>query len=124
MRVPIEVSMAWPERIESGVERLDLLKFAGLTFEAPDQKRFPCLTLAWEAMRAPEGATTVLNAANEAAVFSFLNGGLRFDHIYQVVSECLNHVNYVHQTLTSIDDLFALDEETRHYAKHVIAALI
>lgn len=119
MRVPIEVSLTWPERIESGVERLDFSQMSALTFEKADKKRFPCLYLGWQALNAPEGTTAVLNAANEVAVEAFLNEHLRFDQIYTVVYEtmaalpCTSH----HK---SLEDLLALDEEARACAQQLI----
>jgi len=119
MRVPIEVSMVWPERVESGVERLDFMRLLALTFEAACEKRFPCLPLAWQALAAPEGTTAILNASNEVAVAAFLQEQLRFDQIYCVVAQCLQHIA-CSSTPKSMDDLFALDEETRRYAWQLI----
>ena len=119
MRIPIEVSMVWPERVESGVERLDFMRLSSLTFEKACEKRFPCLALAWQALRAPEGTTAILNASNEVAVAAFLQGHLRFDQIYRIVASSLQHIA-CSPVAKSIDDLFALDDETRSYAKQLI----
>ncbi|MGL4666583.1 MAG: 1-deoxy-D-xylulose-5-phosphate reductoisomerase [Saezia sp.] len=119
MRVPIEVSMVWPERIESGVERLDFSRLSALTFEKACEKRFPCLSLAWQALAAPEGTTAILNASNEVAVDAFLQKRLRFDQIYHVVFASLDHVACSFAP-KSIDELFALDKETRSYAQQLI----
>jgi len=91
MRTPIAHALAWPERIDSGVEPLDFTKIAGLHFEAPDIERFPCLRLAFDAMRAGGTAPTVLNAANEVAVEAFLNGSVSFLQLAQLVEDTLSY---------------------------------
>jgi 1-deoxy-D-xylulose-5-phosphate reductoisomerase len=77
MRVPIAYGLSWPERIASGAASLDFSNLAALTFEKPDNERFPGLQLAWDALAGPTGTTAVLNAANEVAVAAFLDGRLR-----------------------------------------------
>ena len=72
MRVPIAHCLAYPDRIDGPAKRLDLAEIGSLTFEKPDLDRFPALGLAWQALRAGSGATTVLNAANEIAVAAFV----------------------------------------------------
>lgn len=89
MRTPIAHALAWPERIDAGVAPLPPSMLAGLEFEEPDPERFPALRLALEAARAGGGATIVLNAANEVAVESFLQGGLPYPGIAQVIEETL-----------------------------------
>ncbi|TXI83409.1 MAG: 1-deoxy-D-xylulose-5-phosphate reductoisomerase [Cupriavidus sp.] len=89
MRTPIAYGMAYPERIDSGVTPLDLTVAGGLHFETPDLVRFPCLGLAFEALRAGGVAPAVLNAANEVAVDAFLAGGIRFTDIARVVAGVL-----------------------------------
>lgn len=86
MRTPIAYGLAWPERIEAGVEALDLFQVARLDFEAPDEAAFPCLRLAREAMAAGGTAPAVLNAANEVAVEAFLEGRLAFTGIAELVA--------------------------------------
>ncbi|WP_444999826.1 1-deoxy-D-xylulose-5-phosphate reductoisomerase [Halomonas mongoliensis] len=87
MRTPIAYGLAWPERIEAGVEALDLFQVARLDFEAPDEAAFPCLRLAREAMAAGGTAPAVLNAANEVAVEAFLEGRLAFTGIAELVAK-------------------------------------
>ncbi|AGY91973.1 hypothetical protein SPICUR_04980 [Spiribacter curvatus] len=89
MRTPIANALAWPERVDAGVGRLDLLKAARLDFTAPDDQRFPCLALARAALEAGSGATAALNGANEVAVAEFLDGGLRYDRIAAVIEDTL-----------------------------------
>lgn len=94
MRTPIAHALAWPERIEAGVETLDLFAVARLDFQAPDTVRFPCLRLAREAMAAGGAAPAVLNAANEVAVAAFLGGRLGFTAIASVVERVLGEIEF------------------------------
>ena len=92
MRVPIAHALAWPERIESGAKTLDLAAIRSLSFEKPDPARFPCLELAYAALRAGGTAPAVLNAANEVAVEAFLARKLPFTGIPDVISSTLDSV--------------------------------
>ncbi|MDR0214988.1 MAG: 1-deoxy-D-xylulose-5-phosphate reductoisomerase [Comamonas sp.] len=114
MRVPIACGLAWPERIASGAPLLDFTQLAALTFEEADAKRFPGLHLSWQALRAPEGTTTVLNAANEIAVAAFLERRLLFDRIHAVNLQTLESVQP--GNVSSLEDLMALDANTREQA--------
>lgn len=114
MRVPIACGLAWPERIESGAPVLDFAKLAALTFEEADAHRFPGLHLSWQALRAPEGTTTVLNAANEMAVAAFLERRLSFDRIHAVNLQTLESVQP--GAVSSLEDLMALDARARESA--------
>lgn len=91
MRTPIAHTMGFPERLPSGVADLDLASIGKLSFERADFERFPCLSLAYDALRAGGSAPAVLNAANEEAVAAFLEERLRFDQIPQLVSEVMEH---------------------------------
>ena len=119
MRVPIAYGLSWPERIESGADRLDFSTLAGLTFEAPDRERYPGLFLAWDALRAPEGTCAVLNAANEVAVAAFLHGRIRFDRIHAVNDATLGAVAL--SKPASLGDLLALDATARREAESLVA---
>ena len=121
MRVPIACGLAWPERIESGVSRLDFAALAALSFEEADVRRFPGLHLSWQALNAPEGTTAVLNAANEVAVDAFLTGKLRFDHIHAVNLATLDAVQP--SKPDSLESLLALDAAARVAAQRAAAAL-
>ncbi|MBI4986822.1 MAG: 1-deoxy-D-xylulose-5-phosphate reductoisomerase [Rhodocyclales bacterium] len=92
MRTPIAHALAYPERIDAGVASLDLFQVAQLTFEEPDLRRFPCLGLAYRALRAGGSAAAVLNAANEVAVAAFLAGQLPFLGIADVIAAALDKV--------------------------------
>jgi 1-deoxy-D-xylulose-5-phosphate reductoisomerase len=115
MRTPIAHAMAWPERMDSGVEPLDLFKVAQLNFEQPDFDRFVCLRLAYEALRAGGTAPAILNAANEIAVDSFLNGQIAFTQIAKVVEQTLEHIDF--EAAVSIDVILFADVEARRVAK-------
>ena len=119
MRVPIAYGLSWPERIESGADRLDFSALAGLTFEAPDRERYPGLFLAWDALRAPEGTCAVLNAANEVAVAAFLHGRIRFDRIHAVNDATLGAVAL--SKPASLGDQLALDASARREAESLVA---
>lgn len=122
MRVPIACGLAWPERIESGVAPLDFAALAGLTFEEADAQRFPGLHLSWQALKAPEGTTAVLNAANEVAVAAFLSGQLRFDRIHAVNLETLSAVTPPQPR--NVGDLLALNDEARSIATEVLERFV
>lgn len=114
MRTPIAYGLAWPERIEAGVEALDLFQIARLDFEAPDEAAFPCLRLAREAMQAGGTAPALLNAANEVAVDAFLAGQLSFPGIGELVERAL-------QTLPveaggDLETILAADDRARQLA--------
>ena len=118
MRTPIANALAWPKRIEAGVERLNLFDIARLDFEAPNYERFPCLRLAYEALEMGGGATTVLNAANEVAVDAFLNERLKFNAISAIVETVLKKMTST--IVESLDDVLLLDQETRSCTEALI----
>ncbi|MCP1327049.1 1-deoxy-D-xylulose-5-phosphate reductoisomerase [Halomonas sp. 707D4] len=118
MRTPIAYGLAWPERIDSGVETLDLFQIARLDFEAPDEARFPCLRLAREAMQRGGSAPAVLNAANEVAVEAFLSGGLAFGAIAEVV-EGVMALPCEHRADT-IEEILAADRWAREQARGLL----
>ncbi|MCP3689470.1 MAG: 1-deoxy-D-xylulose-5-phosphate reductoisomerase [Gammaproteobacteria bacterium] len=92
MRTPIAHALAWPERITSGVEPLDLIKVSQLNFEAVDTRRFPCLALARDAFRQGGTSTAILNAANEIAVDYFLSKRIKFTEIARLIEQTLDRV--------------------------------
>jgi 1-deoxy-D-xylulose-5-phosphate reductoisomerase len=115
MRTPIAHALAFPHRVEAGVTRLDLLSVGRLEFEAPDSRRFPCLRLAYEALRAGQSAPVYLNAANEIAVAQFLGNKLAFSAIPRVVESVLEGLPSV--PVESIDQIIAADGAARHAAE-------
>jgi len=120
MRTPIAHALAFPERIDAGVDFLDLARIGALHFEKPDVTRFPCLRLAYEALEAGGYAPVVLNAANEVAVARFLEGRLRFTEIAELIETVLTRAN--HGTLESLQDVFEADREARELAEKCLAA--
>lgn len=114
MRTPIAHALAWPQRMSSGVEPLDLFAVARLDFEQPDFKRFPCLAMAYQALKIGGTATTVLNAANEMAVAAFLNRKLAFTDIAIVIEKTLDQISVA--AMSSLDVVMAKDAAARHAA--------
>ena len=114
MRTPIAYALSHPERIESGVLGLDLIKTKRLDFEAPDLDKFPCLGLAYKALQMGKNAPTILNAANEVAVDAFLNESITFNQIAELIEFCMNTVES--QTLDSIEIVLEIDSKTRQLA--------
>ena len=117
MKVPISVGLAWPERVASGADELDFLSARPLTFEPADPVRFPGLGLAFDALRGPEGSTTVLNAANEVAVAAFLAGRVRFTDIHRINAGTVGALVAGAADARSFDDLLALDARARAHAQ-------
>ncbi len=117
MRTPIAHALAWPERIESGVDSLDMFTVAHLDFEAPDLKRFPCLRLAVEAMEAGGTAPTILNAANEVAVEAFLTEQIGFTSIARVIEQTLEQMSI--READSLDTIFRDDSAAREIARRI-----
>lgn len=120
MRTPIAHALAWPERIESGVQPLDFMQVSGLHFEQPDTERFPLLRLAFEAQREGGTAPAVLNAANEIAVDAFLSGDVAFLQLNQVVEETLNRVKI--SPASDLGTIIESDKTARTTARHIVAA--
>jgi 1-deoxy-D-xylulose-5-phosphate reductoisomerase len=111
MRIPIAYAMAWPGRMATPAERLDLAAIAQLEFEEPDLFRFPALRLAREALEESGSAPAVLNAANEVAVASFLGGRIRFSDIPRLVETALGENRRA--APVSIEDVFEIDRDVR-----------
>ncbi len=118
MRTPIAYAMAWPERIEAGVASLDFFALSQLTFEQPDLARFPCLRLAFEALRSGGDAPAVLNAANEVAVAAFLDGQIGFMGIPALVEQALGRFDL--STSSSLEALLEKDGRVRSSLKAML----
>lgn len=114
MKTPIAYSLAYPERISSGSKYLDFTSISSLTFEKPDFERFPCLQLAFEALKIGRALPLVLNAANEIAVEAFLNEKIGFYDINCIVERAMK--KFDSYDYTSVDDVLKIDNETRQYA--------
>ena len=121
MRTPIAYGLAWPERIEAGVAPLNLAELAALSFSEPDFQRFPCLALAFSAAKIGGIAPTVLNAANEIAVASFLDGGLPYLQIPVIVEKTLNAIQ--NSSVDSLEVILEVDAHARRVARDFIGVL-
>jgi len=120
MRVPIAYALAWPERMPTPAERLDLASIGSLEFEQPDLQRFPALRIARQALVQGGAAPTILNAANEIAVASFLGGQIGFTEIASLVEQAIERA--VAGAPSSIEDVIQVDLETRRAVAELIEA--
>jgi 1-deoxy-D-xylulose-5-phosphate reductoisomerase len=120
MRIPISYALAWPERMETPAQRLDLVAIGKLDFEQPDLDRFPAIRLAREALEAGGAAPVVLNAANEVAVAAFLEGAIRFQDIAATVGEALSQSGF--GAPSSIDEVVEIDRMTRSNVESMMKA--
>jgi 1-deoxy-D-xylulose-5-phosphate reductoisomerase len=111
MRTPIAYGLAYPDRIASGVSTLDLFQVARLDFEKPDMHRFPCLRLAFDALKLGGTAPAILNAANEVAVEAFLNKQIGFMEIPQLIESVLNDISI--QQASSLEVVIQADNDAR-----------
>jgi len=118
MRTPIAHALGWPQRIDSGVEPLDIFEVARLEFEKPDFKRFPCLKMAYESLKIGGTATTALNAANEIAVDAFLNEQLGFTNIAKVIEKTLEEVSVV--AAANLSTILQADSDAREIARQQV----
>ena len=118
MRTPIAHALAWPERIQSGVSLLDLVSCGQFDFAEPDLEAFPCLSLAFEALKRGGSAPAVLNAANEVAVAAFLDRKIKFLAIPEVIRQTLAEIS--DYPLTDLDSVLDVDRRARHYAQALV----
>ncbi len=117
MRIPIAYTLAWPERMATPCERLDLVRTGALSFSAPDPERFPALELARQALRDGGARPAVLNAANEVAVGAFLEGGIGFLDIASIAAETLQC--YAPAAPGSVEEVLEIDREARASAEAI-----
>jgi 1-deoxy-D-xylulose-5-phosphate reductoisomerase len=120
MRIPISYALAWPERMETPAQRLDLAAIGKLDFERPDLERFPAIRLSRDALEAGGAAPVVLNAANEVAVTAFLEGAIRFPDIAAIVGEAL--ASAALPAPGSIDEVLEIDGMTRRQVNAMMKA--
>ncbi len=118
MRVPIASCLAWPNRMETPLEPLNLAEIGELTFEAPDETRFPATRIARDAIKAGGAAPAVLNAANEVAVAAFLDSQIAFTRITALAEEVLSR--YSGPAPANLDDVLALDKDAREKATRIL----
>ena len=121
MRTPIAHTMAWPDRVSSGVKALDFCSLSTLSFAAPDYDRYPCLKLAMEAFEQGQAATTALNAANEVTVAAFLDSRIRFTDIAALNLSVLERMDL--REPQSIEDVLAVDALARETAQNQVSHL-
>lgn len=119
MRTPIAHALCYPERMESGVPSLNLFDIARLEFETPDFERFPCLRLAYEALAAKGNMPAIMNAANEVAVESFLDGKMPFLAIPEMIEQVMQTSPW--QEMTTLDEVLAADASARESAREWLA---
>ncbi|WP_194721375.1 1-deoxy-D-xylulose-5-phosphate reductoisomerase [Noviherbaspirillum malthae] len=119
MRTPIAHALAYPERVASGVEPLDLVLIGQLAFQRPDFERFPCLKLAYDALTAGGTAPAILNAANEVAVQAFLDGEIGFRTIARTICRVMNELP--HDEMSDIEALIEQDLRARALARSYIS---
>jgi 1-deoxy-D-xylulose-5-phosphate reductoisomerase len=122
MRIPIAYTLAYPERMETPCERLDLVRIGSLDFEEPDHERFPALGLAKQALREGGAKPAILNAANEVAVASFLDSGIAFLDIASVARETLGC--YDPPAPSSIAEVLEVDRHARDIARQLIGKMM
>ncbi|MER2514943.1 MULTISPECIES: 1-deoxy-D-xylulose-5-phosphate reductoisomerase [Candidatus Accumulibacter] len=122
MRTPIAHALAYPRRMTAGVEPLDLFKVASLHFERPDLERFPCLALAYRALKEGGCAPTTLNAANEIAVEAFLDGRIGFTAIPRVIAGAMDQLP-VTRVPGSLAEVLAADRMARAAAEQFVVTL-
>lgn len=121
MRTPIAYALSWPERITAGVASLDLLSVGHLDFQPLSYTHYPCLALAYAALKTGGTATTILNAANEIAVQAFLEQRIRFTSIFAVVEKCLEQIST--QTVDSLEVILTADHAAREQSVEIIEKL-
>lgn len=116
MRMPIQYALSYPDRIHSNTERLDLNKMRELTFMPPDTKRFPCLSLAYEALKIGKTMPCVLNGANEVLVEYYLQDKIGFYDIPRLIEKAMEvHRPYTYET---VDELLEADQWVRNWIKN------
>lgn len=117
MRMPIQVALAYPSRADYAFSTLDLITQGKLEFERPDMEKFPCLSLAYEALAEGGLATTVLNSANEVCVSLFIENKIKFYHISLLIKKCLEYFKYLYSENYSftLNDIIETDRKVRQF---------
>jgi len=117
MREPIQLALSYPERLPLNNRKLDFASLGALTFYEPDLGKFPCLSLAFEAMARGGNVPAALNAANEAAVAAYLSGRIGFYDISGIAADCMAKVPFISDP--TIEDIFGTDSEIRKRAEEM-----
>jgi 1-deoxy-D-xylulose-5-phosphate reductoisomerase len=118
MQIPIAYTLSWPKRIKTNLRRLNLIEISQLTFEPVDSKRFPCLKLAYQALKEGGSASTLLNAANEIAVAAFLENRIGFLRIPTLISDVLERLPV--EPIDSVEAILEVDDKARRLARQLI----
>ncbi len=118
MRVPIQLAFSFPERLQSSFDRLNWFTMHSLTFEQPDTERFPCLAIAYEALRRGGNAPCVVNAANEVVNLAFRQQRCSFTDIHETIARTMDAVTHINKP--TLDDYLATDAEARRYADSLL----
>jgi len=113
MKIPIQYSLTYPRHIEADWESLDLVKINNLTFQAPDLDKFPCIKLAYDAMESGGSTPTILNVANEQAVYKFLDGRIQFTDIPKIIEKACGDHNWIEEP--TLDEILELELWTIEY---------
>jgi 1-deoxy-D-xylulose-5-phosphate reductoisomerase len=111
MKIPIQFALTYPKRVKADFPKMDFRNYPSLTFEEPDYKKFECLQIAFDVLKEGKTYPVVMNAANEAAIDSFLNGKIKFTDIPKHIRKCLDAHNAV--TDFTLEDIFEIDRKTR-----------
>ena len=118
MKVPIQYALTYPNRIKNNFKRFDFVNYPNLSFEKPDIKTFRNLGLAFEALKQGGNMPCIVNAANEIAVAGFLNNGIGFLAMSEVIEQCMQHIGF--EKRPALDDYLNTDKETRIFAQNLI----
>ena len=118
MRLPIQYALSYPKRLKSSYDRIDFFQLKDLTFSSPDTERFPCLALAYEALRQGGNKPCVLNAANEVANRAFIEEKISFVQIGEIIEKTLNKVDFVKDS--TLETYLQTDKQAREYAKSLL----
>ena len=118
MRLPIQYAFSYPKRLTLNSDRLDLFKMQSLTFEEPDTKRFPCLSLAYEALRQGGNMPCIVNAANEIVNRAFIEDKIPYTRISEIIEKTMQNVSF--NTEDTLDNYLATDKEARAFAASLL----
>ena len=118
MRLPIQYALSYPKRLKSSYDRIDFFQLKDLTFSSPNTERFPCLALAYEALRQGGNKPCVLNAANEVANRAFIEEKISFVQIGEIIEKTLNKVDFVKDS--TLETYLQTDKQAREYAKSLL----
>lgn len=119
MRLPIQYALSYPYRVDLNTERLDFAALGSLSFEKPDLLRFPCLGLAYEALRRSGNSTCAMNGANEVAVAAFLRGEIGFTAIPEIISTTMERCDFIEKP--DFEAIFSTDFEAKRLAGETLA---